>query len=478
MEQTLIGIDVGTTSVKASLLDTRGTVLKGFADRYPTAHPRPGHVEQNPEDWTRLVHHALEQLKDPSVAAIGLCSQVNTHVFVDDKGAALLPAMTWQDGRCALEAAVLDAQVSIEGKLKWWGAPLPIDASHVLARMAYVAKHHPDIWRKTRWVMAPKDYCIYHLTGAVAADPMTCFGIVDQNLNIISELIDLVPGAAKRLPPIAGFTEIAGRTNTGIQVVTSAMDAWSGLLGAGVCENGQAVYLSGTSEILGIISEEKVPTPGVIAFAKCEGIVLHAGPTQSGAASADWAARLLNTTPAEISAMASSADLSCVPLFLPHLDGERAPLWDANSRGSFAGLTSASASPELARAVLEGVGYAANLLLQNLETSSNTKPDIIHHAGGGASSDIWCQIRADILGRTINRTSSRDAGVLGAALMAGVGAKLFPSLRTAARSLVQFDRTFEPDEAQQQRHATRFEGYKKLYEQLRPVNTMLQQPRT
>jgi xylulokinase len=473
MARTLIGIDVGTTSVKAAVFDTQGNTLKSVGEPYATSRPLPGHVEQNPADWMKLVHQALATLDHPSLVAIGLCSQVNTHVFVDAKGNALLPAMTWQDSRCAAEAAELDAQVTIEDKLSWWGAPLPIDASHVLARMAHVAKHHPAIWQKTRWVMAPKDYCIFHLTGAVTADPMTCFGFVDQQLQPITKLIDLVPGAAERLPPISGFTKVIGHTPNKIPMVTGAMDAWSGLLGAGVCEEDQAVYLSGTSEILGIVSEKKVPTPGVIAFAKCEGITLHAGPTQSGAASADWAARLLNTTPQGISDLASKADLTRTPLFLPHLDGERAPLWDVTSRGAFAGLTSASAAPELARAVLEGVGYSARLLLESLETSSNTKPNIIHHAGGGASSDIWCQIRADILGHTIKRTASRDAGVLGAALMAGVGAKLFASLQTAAKTFVQFDRTFTPDLAQTERHEKRFAAYKQLYEQLKPVTSML-----
>ena len=97
--------------------------------------------------------------------AVGLCSQVNSHVFVDAEGKALIPAITWQDGRAAGEAAELDAEIGPEEKIGWWGAPLPIDASHVLSRMAWVKHHKPDIWRETRWVMAPKDYCIFHLTG-------------------------------------------------------------------------------------------------------------------------------------------------------------------------------------------------------------------------------------------------------------------------------------------------------------------------
>ena len=472
----LIGIDVGTTAVKGALYDYEGSVLKSFAQRYPTAMPAVGHVEQDADDWMRLVLAVLTTLSQGNprgaIKAVGLCSQVNTHVFVDAAGNALMPALTWQDGRCAREAFYLDAQVSEEDKLRWWGAPLPIDASHVLARMAYVQKHHPHIWQQTRWVLAPKDYCIMQLTGAVVADPMTSFGIIDGTLKKVPRLIDLVEGADLRLPPLAGFTEVIGKIRddfpcAGVPMVTGAMDAWSGLLGAGVCDEGQCVYLSGTSEILGIISSRKTPTPGVIAFPRCEDIVLHAGPTQSGGASVEWFSRLLGRTAVEISGLASTANpKKPLPIFLPHLEGERAPLWDSKARASFSGLSSAMGAPELARSVLEGVGYSAKLVLDSLEASACCEPEIIHHSGGGAASDIWCQIRADILGRPIFRTKVRDAGVLGAALMAGVGSGLFPSLTSAAHRFVQMDRIFAPDQSEQERHAKNFEQYQSLYQML------------
>lgn len=475
----LIGIDVGTTAVKAALFDAGGQVLRRFGERYPTTRPQPGHVEQDPALWIDLVRRALVSLSDGvTVTAVGLCSQVNTHVFCDDRGNALLPAFTWQDTRCADDAAALDAKVAFDDKIRWWRAPLPVDASHVLARMAHVARTAPEVWARTRYVMAPKDYCIFHLTGEAIADPMTNFGILDQELALISPLLDLVPGATERLPRIAGFTSPAGRIRAGlpcagVPVVTGAMDAWSGLLGAGLSQDGQGLYLSGTSEILGILSHARAPTPGVIAFAECEGMVLHAGPTQSGGASLDWLSRLLGKTPAELAALAASADPRHVPLFLPHLDGERAPLWDAGARGSFTGLTSASGPEELSLAVLEGVAYSARLVFDSLKQSACREAEVIHHAGGGAASNLWCQIRADVLGKTLRRTAMRDAGVLGAALMAGVGAGVFPSLAQATRDFVQFDATFTPRAAAAARHDSRFEAYRLAYENHRALNSLL-----
>jgi xylulokinase len=477
----LIGIDVGTTAVKAALFGENGAVLKRFTERYPTHRPAPGHAEQDAEDWLRLVIAALANLGDglrpDAIAAIGLCSQVNTHIFADADGNPLAPAMTWQDGRCAAEAAALDAQVTAEEKLSWWGAPLPIDASHVLARMAFMARHHREIWAKARWVLAPKDFCLLRLTGKTATDPMTAFGLVDSKLKLVQRLLELVTGSAERLPPLAPFTHVVGTIRdgfpcAGVPMVTGAMDAWSGLFGAGVSREGDALYLSGTSEILGIVSKKKAPTPGVIAFPECEGIVLHAGPTQSGGASIEWLSRLLAKSPAELSRLAAGASAR-YPLFLPHLEGERAPLWDITSRGAFAGLTSSMAAPELARAVFEGVAYSARLLLESLEASACHRPDIINHSGGGSASDPWCQIRADVLGRPIRRTAMKDAGVLGAAMMAGVGAGLFPSLHEAAKSLVATDRIFEPDAREHERHEARFARYRQLYQQLAPLHAAL-----
>lgn len=474
----LIGIDVGTTAVKAALFDENGTALRQFGETYPTHRPAPGQVEQNPRDWMALVVRALAELsRGVTIHAIGLCSQVNTHVFVDASGEALFPAISWQDTRCAEEATEIDARIHVDDKLGWWGAPFPVDASHVLARMSHIKKHYPDIWAKTHLVLAPKDYCLMQLTAQAVADPMTNFGILDQNLQLIPQLLMHVPGAAERLPLIQSFTSIAGSIRNGlpcagVPIVTGAMDAWSGLLGAGVHQNGHGLYLSGTSEILGLVSRHRTPTPGVIAFAECDGISLHAGPTQSGGASIHWASRILGLNLNSFLACAADAKADHVPLFLPHLEGERAPLWDSAAKGSFTRLTSVTGPAEFARAVLEGVGYSARLVFDRLEISAGRAANMIHHSGGGSTSDLWCQIRADILQKPIRRTATRDAGVLGAALMAGVGIGIFASLTHAADTFVQFDRTFFPDPKTQPRHNAQYAAYQLAYEQLKPVNKL------
>jgi xylulokinase len=471
----LIGIDVGTTSVKAALLDAEGNLHARWSATVATARPGPDRAEQNPRDWVNATLEGLAAVMGGAacpIAGIGLCSQVNTHVFVDAAGEALTPAILWQDGRCAAEAAELGARVPEADRLRWWGAPLPIDASHPLPRMVWLTRAKPDVWRRTRWVMAPKDYCILKLTGEASADPLSSFGIVDSALAYVEALIALVPGAEDRLPPLVPPRATVGRVRAGLPgagapVVCATMDAWAGMLGAGGAANGAGVYLSGTSEVGGIVSGARVPKTGVIVFPPCEGLTIHAGPTQAGGASVAWLANLLGREPAVIGELSARSDpKSARPMFLPHLQGERAPVWDIAARGAFAGLDASMGAPELARAVLEGVAYSARWLFEALEVSAAARPDKLRHAGGGAQSRHWCQIRADVLGRPIERLAVLDAGLLGAAMFAGLGVGIFGSPAEAAARMARVERTFEPDPLETARHDVAFARYVELYGRL------------
>jgi xylulokinase len=479
----LIGIDVGTTAVKAALYDGRGQALAIFAEAYPTRRLPPDQVEQDPAEWMGHVLGALARLgdglMDGQLKGIGITSQVNSHVFVDADGQALMPAIIWQDGRCAGVAAELDVHVKEADKIGWWGAPLPVDASHVLSRMEWVKRNRPDVWARTRWVMAPKDYCILQLTGEVVADPMANFGVIDQNLDYIESLIGLVDGARERLAPLRPFAAGAGRIKAGlpcadVPVVVGTMDAWAGLIGTGAVCDGDGLYLSGTSEILGIVSKTKMPVPGVIAFPRCEGITFHAGPTQAGGASMAWLSQLLGRTPAELSELAAGVDRGrMLPVFLPHLQGERAPVWNASARASLSGVDSSMGPAELAAAVMEGVAFSARLSVEALQQSADVTVESFRAAGGGMASDIWCQIRADVLGRPLRRLRNLDAGVLGAAILAGAGTGLFTSIAEAAGELVLTDRVFEPDATRRARYEYGFGKYRELYAQLTGFNADL-----
>jgi xylulokinase len=480
----LIGIDVGTTSVKGGLFDFTGFPVAHHSVAYPTARPGPQRVEQDPEDWTRAIDAilavALQDIPPTAVAAIGLCSQVNTHVCVDRAGVPLLPAIVWQDGRAAAVAAELDAQVTAEQKLAWWGADFAIGATSAVARMAWVARFRPDIWARTASVLSPKDYCLLKLTGELAADPISAFDMVDGSGRYIPDLLALVPGAADRLPPLRRFDTVIGTAigsrfpGFGPPVVNGTMDGWAGLPGAGVSRLGEGAYTSGTSEIVALVSGRRVGAAGIVSFPSVNGWSVHAGPTQSGGDSLRWFAQAAGRSVQDVLQAAARADRSrSRTLFLPHLEGERAPLWDPGSRGAFVGLNSSAGFQDLAVAVLEGVALSARLLFEAASRAAGETYGQLFLAGGGARSDLWCQIRADILGAPLRRSAFLDSGTLGAAIIAGIGVGAFDSLEAAATAMRRPGVDFTPDASLKPRYDDLFHLYQDTYQALGAINARL-----
>jgi len=253
--------------------------------------------------------------------------------------------------------------------------------------------------------------------------------------------------------------------------VVGTMDAWGSVYGSGVVEHGQAMEVAGTSEILGVLSRERHPTPGVVSFLAVDGLHLHAGPTQAGGAALAWFANLVRLPIAEILSLAAGADAQPV-LFLPHLLGERAPLWDSDVRGCFLGVGSDHSLAQLCRAVLEGVAYSARNLLEELERAAGFEPLVLRASGGGSQSDLWCQIKADVLARPVARMGVRQSGCLGAALMAAAGAGLVTGLREAASQATQVERVFEPSVGRAP-YDELYAIYRDVYQALKPTHAAL-----
>ncbi len=450
MADYLMGVDLGTTSVKAGVFTPDGSVLETFGESYPTIRKDGGVCEQDPRHWTRLIDEALTRFAAAGlhgqIAGAALTSQVNTHVFVDRKGQPLMPAIMWQDTRAADEAAELDDQLHEEDKIAWLGAPIPVDASHPLARMLWVQRHAPEIWDKTRFVLLPKDFAIHDLTGELATDPLSNIGLVGLDGRFVPQILDLVPGAVERMPPIRGITEIIGESPGGMPMATATMDGWVGLLGTGACRAGAFAYLSGASEILGAASPKVTNEPGVVVFAEADGLRLHAGPTQSGGASQQWFCNLTGLSiPEMIELVASTQRRQPTPLFLPQLAGERAPLWNADLRGVFLGIETGMRTADFARAVYEGVALSARHVLDAIEASTATEAQTVSCGGGGFRSDPWGQIRADILCKRLKRLAVQETGVVGAVCLAAAATGMASSLEEAHRPFERFDQVWEPD---------------------------------
>jgi xylulokinase len=251
------------------------------------------------------------------------------------------------------------------------------------------------------------------------------------------------------------------------------MDAWSGLFGAGISRAGQGVYISGTSEIVAIASAERIGAPGIVTFPTAAGLTVNAGPTQSGGDSLHWWGGVIGRDIEGVLALASQADRNGRPiLFLPHLEGERAPLWDAHLRGAFIGLDRRASGPDHALAVMEGVALSGRMLCEACDAAAGAAPPRLYHAGGGARSDLWAQIKADCLGRPLDRMACLDVGCLGAAIMAAVGVGAHPSLAKAASAMTRVERSFEPDPRMRARYDAMYDAYSRAARALRPIGIL------
>lgn len=480
----VIGIDIGTTAIKGALFDPAGACLCQKKITYPTVRRSRTEIEQDPNDWLKATEQIIEEVAGPvsvdEIAGVCICGQTNTHVFVDADGRPLFPAITWQDTRCEPQARRLDRQLANSQRRASGETGGHIAASHTVSRMAWMAESHPEIWERVTCVLSPKDYVLLHLTGQRVSDALSCFDLVDLAGEYVAELMALVPGGRDLLPPLREFTTPAGAYGRGalkearVPVMTGTMDGLASMFGTGVAAAGEGAYLSGTSEIIALASDRRVHVPGVVSFLPVNGLQVHAGPTQSGGDSLRWFANVVARPMEEVLGLAAGIERKHAKvLFLPHLQGERAPLWDSDSRGAFLGLTAKTDAADLALGVLEGVALSAKLLFDEVVKAAGRDYGWLYMAGGGSESDLWCQIRADVFGIELRRAAFLDAGVMGAAIIAAVGAGLYPSLQEAARNMTRVDKVFRPDGLYANRYAEALRLYKTAYQNLRDINRHL-----
>jgi xylulokinase len=294
----------------------------------------------------------------------------------------------------------------------------------------------------------------------------------------LDAVLDLVPGAAGLVPPLRPFDSAAGTTRArnaaalpvDVPVAVGTMDAWGSVYGSGLVVPGRAMEVSGTSEIIGVASDRTIPTRGVISFPPVRGLHVHAGPTQAGGDALGWAARLLGLTVDELVADATDARRDPLPVvFLPHLAGERAPLWNPDARGVFLGVTIATERRHLALAVLEGVAFAARQLLEACSAAAGLPLADVRLSGGGSRSATWNTIKATVHRRPLARLATRDSGVLGAALMGLVAGGVEGDIAMAATHRVTIAEHVEPDAAAVGRLDDLYGIYRDTYRALEPL---------
>jgi xylulokinase len=459
----LVGLDVGTTGLKALAVSPEGEMLRRATVEYPLSVPRPGWAEQDPEDWWRAAEAALGSL-DVDAAGIGLSGQMHGLVALDAEQRVLRPAILWNDQRTAAECAVIEERIGIERLIRLTGnRALP---GFTAPKLLWLRAKEPETYARIAHVLLPKDYVRLRLTKELATDVADASGTLLFDVagrQWSDEVLDALEVPREWLPPVHESTEIAG-----------AGDQAAGALGVGVDEPGPASVVLGTSGVVFAPLATFAADPKGTAHVFCHAVpdTWHAmGVMLSAGGSLRWFRQSLA---AGESFQRLDADAESRPagsegvFFLPYLAGERTPHSDPDARGAFVGLALQHDRGALVRALLEGVAYGLRDSLELLR-ALGCRVDVGRVSGGGAQSALWLRIVASVLGVPLERTEVDEGAAYGAALLAGVAAGLFADVPEAVGACVRVRETIEPDPEWAKVYAEGYERYRALYPALRSL---------
>jgi xylulokinase len=495
----ILAHDLGTSGDKASLYDADGQLLASTTVAYATDYGPGGKAEQDPYAWWEAVattsRHllALSGRRATDVGCVSFSGQMQSAVLLDGVGEPVRPAIIWADTRAQAECAQLVERVGLERAYAITGHRL--SPTYTLAKCMWVRDHEPEAWSRARWVLLAKDYVGYRLTGQMATDPSDASGTnaYDQVAQRWSEeLLEAARLDAMLLPRIVPSTTVLGGISTDAAAATGLLEATPVVIGGGdgPCANlgagvvgpadGAYTYL-GSSAWISLASDAPLHDPAMRFMTFDHVVPGRFAPTatmQAGGASLEWIGDIVmadREPDGRARLVAAAAEVEAALdglLFLPYLLGERSPLWDPRARGVFVGLARHHGPAHLARAVLEGVAFNLRSCLLALEETGRPIATL-DAIGGGARSDVWLQILADVWDRPIRRRSLVDeANSLGAAILGGVATGILPSFEVAGR-LSEVGRTFEPSEGRHLRYAERYELFLDAYQRLQPLFQVL-----
>jgi xylulokinase len=487
----ILAHDLGTSGDKASLHDAGGRLLAARTVSYATDFGAGGKAEQDPADWWRAFCEATRLLLEETgarpadVACVAMSGQMMGVVLVDAHDEALRPAVIWADTRPRDESRELVERIGFERGYDLLGHRL--DPTYCLPKWMWLRRHEPEAWARTTGVLVAKDYLTLRLTGRRCIDPSDASGTNawDQRAQAWSpELLEAGGMDPSLLPEVLPSATVAGGMRAeaaacgllgGTPVVVGGGDGACAAMGAGLIDaDGSAIATMGSSAWVSIASSAPLrdPLARVVTFDHViAGHFAPLGAMQAAGASLDWLTTTLGVSSrdglAQLVAAAGTVEAAREGLFcLPYLLGERAPIWDADVRGTFVGLARHHRPEHLVRAVLEGVAFNLYGSLVALDSMCGGIR-VIDAIGGGARSDVWLRILADTWGLPVRRRSVVDeANSLGAAVVGGRAVGLIGEW-SAARALSRVEAVFEPDPARHERALADYGRFDDAYRRLR-----------
>lgn len=492
----LIGIDVGTSSTKAILIDESGQVIKTVAPEYEFQTPKPLWAESDPADWWTATIAAIKSLLDgidtSQVAGLGLTGQMHGLVCLDKDGEVLRPCIMWNDQRTADQCREMTARIGDDDVIAITGNP--ILPGFTAPKLRWIEENEPEVYSRIDKILLPKDYIRYKLSGEFFTDVSDASGtsLLDvQQRRWAHYILNEFKWPLSWLPEVTESTEATTRISAdaatatgllaGLPIIAGGGDQAAQAVGCGIVREGVISATLGTSGVVFAHSDEyRVEKKGRLhAFCHAVpgkwhlmGVMLSAGGSyqwyrnqlcqdelsQEKATGSD-SYEILNEAAAKVPPGAEGL------LFLPYLSGERTPYPDPNARGSFIGLSLRHTKAHLTRAVLEGVSYGLNDSLE-LMRSMGIAPENIVLSGGGAKSPLWRQMLADVFDTRCTMVNATEGAAYGAALLAGVGAGVYPSVEDACDRTISTTQEVDPGDNVPV-YADFFPRYRNLYPALR-----------
>jgi len=497
-EPLILAIDLGTTTCKTLVVDSSLRIVKKQAVEYPVITPRAGWAEQDPEMWWRVVKdsiaHVMAGLDASRIQAIGLSGQMHGLVLLGRSRQPLRPAILWNDQRSAQQCAQVYAKAGgVDGLLSYTDNPmLP---GYTGGKLLWVRENEPRIYEQAEGFCLPKDYIRYHLTGEIATDlsDASGTGLYDvRHRRWADNLIGLLELESSWFPHACEAGDFAGQIGaglaaetglkTGTPVTAGGGDAVMQTVGSAGISSQVVLLVIGTGGNVTVSLPGPIDNPGARLQVFCHvlpGQWTGMGVTLSAGGSLKWfrdrlggletaLAQDLNTSAyALLGEQARRSPPGANGLiFLPYLQGERAPHADPNARAGFIGLSSSHEKADLIRSVMEGVSYSLRDVL-SLILQAGIDPSRVNASGGGSSSPVWRQILADVFDRQVTTLDfSEDAGAIGAAIVAGVKVGIWSSAQEAVQKIAvkTVDR---PIAGNPERYARYFAIYQDLYPALK-----------
>lgn len=441
-----LGMDFGTTSVKAVLFDEKLKEIASSTQDY-TVKTSGNIVELEAEKYWELLKDAISEIKKTSeIDCLAIDTQCETLILTDDAGNPVRDAIVWLDNRATKEADEICEHFGRKKVYEVTGQP-EITATWPACKLLWVKKNEPEVWAKTKKVFLLEDYLLYKLTGEFVTEKTLQSSTIYFDIkNSVwwKEMLDFIGVSENMLPKLLDSGKQVGEYE-GIKIVTSAMDQVAGAIGAGVTQKGIISEMTGTTMAI-YAPTDTIPEFDEDSFVPChysfDGsyCLLSWSPTAGMALKWFRDTFLKEVSFKDLDVLAKDVPVGCAGLvFLPYLCGSTMPKYNPDARGSFTGITPEHTSAYFVRSIMESVSC---MLKSNLDYLGVTV-DEIRVMGGGAKSALWCNMKADITGKKLITLKNKETACLGSAILAGVGAGVFKSVDEAC-SLIETDKEYMP----------------------------------